>query len=181
VIEGSSNVAIRVDGRLVGTTPLASQVNLPSGTHRITATKNGYKLFSQDIALERDGTKKVTVHLEGTRQRLVAQTFFGAGAVGVVTGVVCTFIAASHASTARDILNKRNTANLTSDDLTRYDSAWSSRDGWMVAAGIGYGVGAAAILGGALLYLFDEPDPERSAPIGRPAPESTHSSDRAPS
>jgi hypothetical protein len=87
-IQLDASAAIAVDGRPIGSSPLARPLELPAGTHLVTITKNGYEAFSHEITLERGKPSSMAASLRTTGQRTTAWVFFCAGGVGLLTGAV---------------------------------------------------------------------------------------------
>ena len=156
-LDGMLNADVTIDSRLVGTTPLAAPLDLPSGKHLVVITKNGYAPFAQEIDLARDQKKTLTYAMHVTGQRVVANALLLSGGAAIVGGVVFTFVAGSQQHRMNVILDKGKSANLGDGDVQDYRGAHANRDTWTTVAVVAYGVGVAALLTGVVFYAFDKP------------------------
>jgi serine/threonine-protein kinase len=94
--------------------------------------------------------------VDGSSQRTVALIVGGAGIVGLGVGTVFGLRAMSKNSDAEDLCNDQNQCEPDAEELT--DQAKSAA----MISNIGFGLGAAALVGGAILY-FTAPDAKPSA------------------
>ncbi|NUP05809.1 MAG: PEGA domain-containing protein [Polyangiaceae bacterium] len=150
---------ISVDGRFVGETPLARPIELPSGKHFVAVTKNGHETFQSEITLERAAGKKIEIDLKATTQRDASYVVLvSAGVLGIATGVFGA-LAIERESVASNLLLEREKRPLTRAELDEYDHARSRRTLYtQLTFGLGGGGAALLILGTGLL-VFDKPDP----------------------
>jgi len=168
-IQLGASAAVTVDGRPVGTTPLARPLELPAGAHVVTVTKNGYEAFSREVTLERGKSASLAPTLETTGQRTTAWVFFGAAGAGVLTGAAFTGVALVEQSNARTILGAQAVRNIPASDIGAYQSDVSARDRWRTVAIAGYGAGVGLAAIGAVLWIFDAPSVQ-PLPEAPPAP-----------
>lgn len=156
-ITGDAGPRVEVDGRLVGTLPLAAPVSVPPGVHIVAVSEPGHDPQVREVHFARNETKKMDVSLRTSSQRKVAYgAFIGAGALGIAS-LVFGGLAISKEGTAQDLLSLRAQRPLTPGELGDYQSARDARSSWTTAAivtGVGAGVVAAT---GLVLYLFDDP------------------------
>ncbi len=157
LLSSPPNAAVSIDGRFAGTTPLAAALAIPAGRHLVVVTKNGRQAFVRDIELHRDERKTLTVEMGVTGQRVVAESLFVGAAVAVVAGGAFTGVALVQQGKATDVSDRRGSTLFTEQDAADFESHKSARDRWATAAGIAYGVGAASLLTGVVLYVFDQP------------------------
>ena len=146
-----------VDGRPVGTTPQAEPLDLPSGSHLVVVTKNGYKAFSQDIEFRRDERKTVSVKLEVSGQRIVAHSLLISGGALVLVGGVFSALALNRQSAALDIPDAQKQGSVSPGDAKDYNDAKDARDRWKTGAILAFSVGGAALVTGLVFYAFDRP------------------------
>ncbi|EYF02767.1 putative serine/threonine protein kinase [Chondromyces apiculatus DSM 436] len=169
---------LSIDGRTVGQAPLVQPVEVPSGKHLLTITRDGRKPFSREIELRRGQMLHLDIPLDRTPQRYVAYAFLGTGIAGMVAGGVFAGLALYKQGVAADIHDSaKDTKNLPSSERTRYNDALEQRDRWRQIGAITATSGV--IMGGAgvLLYLMDnpsvpapgrlEPEPKAPSPLPR--------------
>ncbi len=157
IVAGTSGAQVSVDGRPAGTTPLSAPIEIPSGTHLVTVTKNGHVGYSQELELTRDQRKQLSVSLADTAQRTVSFALMLGGGAGLVAGGVFTGAALVNQGHAQKIQDRRDAGTIPPSDADAYDSARSRRDDWSKAAIAAFSIGGAVVVTGAVLYLFDQP------------------------
>jgi hypothetical protein len=168
-----TKASIAVDGRPVATTPLAQPIEVPSGTHVVTITKNGYKAFSREVTLAHGGSTKLDAKLEQSGQRTAAWIVLGAAGAAAIAGGVFTGLAFVEQSNAQSILDAKGRGNIAASDPGTYTSDVSARDRWRTVAIASFGSAAGLLLVGGVLYFFDQPHVEAGPPPSespRPAP-----------
>jgi hypothetical protein len=156
---------VSIDGRVAATTPLARALDIPSGKHLLTVTKNGRRAFSQEIDVARGEARTIEVRLESTAQRSVSYGVIAAGAAGVVAGGVLAGFAAYHQHQAQVFDQNRlagkippcTTADACSALLTGYRSDVQARDDFRRDAGVTLGAGALVGVVGLMIFAFDQP------------------------
>lgn len=160
-VRAEAGSAIAVDGRAVGTTPLAA-VEVPAGRHFVAVTRRGRRGFGQDVEVARGQAIELVARQPATGQRRAARwVLLGAGALAVGAGLAGTgaLLADSDAS---ELADRRATVGLTLVERDRYETLRAERDDRRALA---IGLGGAAVgvgLAGALLYWFDRDSPERA-------------------
>lgn len=175
-VVGDSGARVDVDGRTVGSLPLSAPIPVPSGTHLITVSRNGYDAAIRDVELTRGQSQKLSITLPVSTQRKVAIGFMFAGGAGVLAGATFTGLSIERQDAAKGIIDRSATQNITSGDLVSYQSAVSTHQTWSTASFIAYGAGAALLTTGALLFAFDSPSlsgpavRERATPQKQDAP-----------
>jgi len=157
---------VSVDGRPVGTTPLAAPLELSPGRHFIAVTRTGKRAFSQELELRRGEARTVQATLDVTGQRVVSFAFLGAGALSAAAGVVLTVLTLSEQSDAQAILDKRERSNISPAEQADYDAHVSRRDGFRAGAISGFGAGVVLATVGLTLFAFDHPS--AAAPAATP-------------
>lgn len=167
---------ILVDGRIVATAPVSRPIEISPGPHVLSVAANGKKPLSQDVVLPRGKPFRFEPKLESSGQRVVALSMLGAGAVGVVTGVVFGALSLGQESRAKNIEEDRAAGNIDAGRLEAHNRAIDRRDAFRNVSVVTLSVGAALAAGGALLYFLDRPTvnvlPPRSvepAPGPRPS------------
>jgi hypothetical protein len=155
-IRGAAGAEVSIDGRTVGVAS-SSAMQLAAGVHLVAVSRNGHDAFVREIELARGQNKTIDVDLRSSAQRKIAIGSLVVGGAAVVAGGVFTVIALVEEGRAKSVLDKESTQNLTTADLTTYDSAHSARTTWTDAAIVGFGAGAALATAGLVLYLFDAP------------------------
>jgi tetratricopeptide (TPR) repeat protein/uncharacterized membrane protein len=169
-----AKATIDVDGRPMATTPLAQPLEVPSGTHVVTITKNGYRAFTREITLVHGGSAKIDAKLEQSGQRTAAWIVLGAAGAAAVAGGVFTGVAFVEQSNAQTIYDKSRQQNITESERSSYESDVSARDQWRTVAIASFGSAVGLLLVGGVLYFFDQPRVEMGPPPSespRPAPQ----------
>jgi tetratricopeptide (TPR) repeat protein len=170
-IDTDGGAQVLVDGRIVGTAPFPSYVEVEPGTRQVAVTHNGFEPVVREVDIARGETKKIDVGLRSTGQRRISRVLVGAGVAGVVTSGVFLAIAGVNQATAKDLRDKRDAVGLSADELSRYESARNDRNTWLGAAVVAAGMGVAIGATGMLLYLFDQPPLNLTAPKTEKKPE----------
>lgn len=151
--------SVLVDGRPAGVAPLPRAVELPSGRHVFTLLRNGRVPVSEEIELVNGETKSLTRDLTSSSQRNVAVTFLAIGGVALGAGGAFALASVARQSAAQDILDQRTKGALDPQKLGEYENAQRDRDRFRTAAFATGGAGAAILLTGVALMIFDEPSP----------------------
>lgn len=157
VVTNADGAEISIDGRTAGLVSAAG-ISLTAGVHLVAVGRNGHNAYVQEVEFARGQEKKIDIDLRSSGQRKIARGALVLGAAGVVAGGVFTIVALVEEGRAKSVLDKSGSQNLTSDDVTSYDSARSARTTWTDAAIVGFGAGAAIAATGVVLYLFDAPN-----------------------
>lgn len=179
-LEAPAGTEVAVDGRVVGTLPLARPLELPAGPHLLALGRTGHKAVARNIVVARGQTLNVPVTFDVTTQRLLSYGVLSAGAVAVVTGGLFAVLALTQDSTAQDVLDERARGNIPAARLEDYRRAVAARDDDRAVATATLGGGAALLAIGGALYAFDRPNaasaeaspapPLLGAPPGAPPP-----------
>ncbi len=149
-----TKASIAVDGRPMATTPLAQPLELPSGTHVVTITKNGYKALSREVTLAHGGSTRIDAKLEQSGQRTATWIVLGTAGAAAIAGGVFTGLAFVEQSNAQSVLDAKNRGPIMASDLASYDSNVSARDRWRtVAIASSGGATGLPLLGGVPLLL----------------------------
>jgi hypothetical protein len=156
-VVAESGARLDVDGRTVGTTPLAAPISVPGGTHLVTISKNGRDAAIREVEIARGQSQTLKATLPTSTQRKVAMGFMFAGGAGLLAGGVFTALALERQSFAQGILDRSATQNISSGDLSSYNSAVSMRGTWTTSAGIAFGAGVALVAIGTFMFVFDSP------------------------
>lgn len=172
VVSGQGQIA--VDGRPVGNAPTPRPIEVPAGTHLVTVTSTGHDAFVRELDLSRGEVRKLDPVLPTSTQRKVAVGVLVGSAVAAVTGGVFIGVALAEESRATAIRDRLGDGTVSPADVATYESAKSARDTWTTASFVAWGVSAAALATGALLWVFDSPRidaPTRESPKKGPTPE----------
>lgn len=158
-VEGESGADISIDGRYVGTTPLAVPLEVEAGRHFVSVGANGHKTYSTELGLTRGETRALQVDLDATGQRTVAWFVMISGVTIAAVGGVFGVVALAREGDAQEVLERASASQIPASDVVRYESARVDRDGFAVASIATLAGGGLVTLIGAGLYLFDEPSP----------------------
>ncbi len=156
-LDAPVNATVSIDGRFAGNTPLPSAIQLAGGRHLVVVTKNGHKAFTHELDLKRDERRTLTVRLDDSGQRVVADSLFISAAGAAMVGVVFTAVALVEQGNANTLNDRRGSSVFTVQDADDYDFYKSARNRWATVAGVAYGVSAASLLTGVVFYAFDQP------------------------
>ena len=158
-VTSQAGAAVQVDGRPAGETPLLAPLELASGAHLITLTKNGRQPFSSEVELARGETRKLDAPLPTTKQRSIAIGMLVSSAVVLVGGGVCAGFAAGFANAAQSIYSKIGNVNITANEAAQYATDKDLRNGMLYATGISFATAGVLAATGLVLYVFDTPTP----------------------
>ncbi|MBI4954764.1 MAG: PEGA domain-containing protein [Myxococcales bacterium] len=157
-IETESHAEITLDGRPLGTTPLAAPLEVSPGTRRLVVSDTGHHPYVADLDFKPDATTEVPVELESTVQRDASIGLFVVAGAGAVAGGVLAGVAMYNQNRATRIDTARESGNITDDDRRAYDAALVRRDDyrrWSAVAFTGAGVVGVT---GLFLFLIDSPE-----------------------
>ncbi len=171
VVNLAASAVVSVDGRTVGSTPLAAPIELPAGPHLVAVTRNGSRAFSREVVLERGKAATLDVQLESSGQRKLAWVTLGAAGAALVAGGTFAGVALVEQGNAQGIYAQEQQGNITSSQRDQYDSDASARDRWRTVSIATLGAGAGLLALGGVLWLFDEPRVESPAPSPLRTPE----------
>lgn len=170
-VDVPSGAEIYVDGLFAGRSHGFVELPLASGSHRLAIAQRGHRVYVEDLGLSPGEARTVAAHLEPTTQRRVATAFFVAGGVALGAALVTGGLALNAQNKAEDFLRRRETANVSPDDLRSYQSDVQDRNRYRGATAIAAGLSLGLLATGLFLHLLDGADPEElrgtSAPAGR--------------
>ena len=170
-IRTEAGAQVLVDGRIVGSAPFPSYVEVEPGSRQVAATHNGFEPVVREVEVARGETKKIDIGLAATGQRRISRVLLGLGGAGVLTGGIFMGISFAAQSTAKSLREKRDLQGLVGDELASYEGARSDRNTWLGAGLVAFGMSAAIGGTGLLLYLFDQPPLNLTAPKSEKKPE----------
>ncbi len=157
-LEAEPGAEIFVDGVRIGEAPLAFELGVPPGPHRIDARLRGHALVTEEIEAERDEAMKRVLEFEPTPRReaanVVLVTSGGLAAAGVIA-VVAALLAESEAS---GVDAMRGSANIDPEVLEDYNGDVRERNTLRTTSVVLFS--SAVVLGvvGGVMWLFDEPE-----------------------
>lgn len=175
---------VRVDGRLVGRSPLDAPVRLTEGKHTVEAILPGRPLQLREVELP--GASKLAIELAfpapvsprvalapaaapavvapapapdpRRRWRVVGFGVAGVGALAAIAGAIVAYGAASDANAARALMVEASLPSApATPDLMKYDAAKRDYDAARTRNQLGWalvGVGAAAAAGGLTIAIL---------------------------
>ena len=161
-IETERGARVRVDGRGVGTAPLAT-LDLPAGKHLIGVFRTGREALARDIEVARGQELRFDAPLEKTsRRRAVPFVATAAGGLGVFALSSVVYGIVEH-SRANDQLAAIEAGDQRPAAADRYDGLISRRDTAFAASMIGGGAALAVGATAAALYWLDRPSEDARA------------------
>ncbi|PRQ05875.1 PEGA domain protein [Enhygromyxa salina] len=156
-VEGPKGAWVRVDNTVVGQLPLTEVLRTVPGEHVVTVSKSGYEPFSKDIELGRDGTTTVEAVLNVSNRRFASYFLLGIGASGLIASGVLVGLTVDRQARARELGDKREADQLSTDEYQRYLDLVGERDSLRRGALISGIAGAALLVTGAVLFRYDNP------------------------
>ncbi len=153
-----TDAQIAIDGRVLGTTPLATQ-DVPSGNHVLVVMRRGRETVARSLVLARGEVKTVTVAMRPTGKRRSVPWLVGAGGVLALGSAASALVAVLSDNKMSDIERDRETVGITQQQLADYRSYTDRRNNFRDTAWL---LGGAAVVAGAtaaVLYYFDAPGP----------------------
>jgi hypothetical protein len=169
VLSAPTGAVARVDGVVVGVTPLEEAIAVEPGRHVVAATLTGHEPYRRELRLRPGETFALSVELETTTQRTVAWWLVSTGAASLGTGIVFGVLAVVRHREASD-LAPEDDEPVHESQRAAYDEAISARDDYRVVSGITAGAGLGLFLVGGALFVLDDPtgsgEDEARAPEG---------------
>lgn len=163
-ITTQSGAQVLVDGRIVGSAPFPSYVEVDPGVRQVAISHNGYEPVVRDVEIGRGETKNLEVSLSMTGQRKLSRILLVGSGAGALTAVVLLGVSVGNEGIAKDLRDKRERQGLDAAELARYEAARNDRNTWLAGSLITFGMGAAIGATGMLLFLFDQPPLNLTAP-----------------
>jgi len=168
VVIAREGARLSIDGRVQGECPFPKPLELQAGSHLITLTLSGFVGVTREQTLVRGKTTVVTAPMPRSFQRTVSYIMLGTAASAVTAGGVFTYFAFQQQSSAQAFQNAKGHVQLSSGELSQYNSTRIARDRLRTAALASVGIGAGLAIGGALLIALDgraiEDQTERGLP-----------------
>lgn len=152
---------VYIDGSYVSPGGPATQIQVPSGRHKLTVTKNGYHARSLDVQTRRGATTQLKVRLEQTTQRTTALGLFIGGGALLGGSVVLNAFRIRAENRAETFLRIQSTRNVTSDEVLRYRATTAERNALGAASAVALAGAAGLFISGLFLHELDQPDLER--------------------
>lgn len=153
-VSAPEGAEIHVDGVLVGSAPLATEILADPGPHEVGVVLDGHTPSLERVSLERGKTRSIEVELETTGQRKAAWVLIAVGGAGVAASIVLGALAVVEQRKADDLVRGPNVAQFA-DQLSEYTDTVDARDRYRVGSGVAAGAGVGLFVAGALLYAFD--------------------------
>jgi hypothetical protein len=165
-LHAPADTDVHVDGVLIGDVASHARLELPSGVHVFSFTKNGHRVESVRAQLEPGSTRTVAARLEKTGQRTTAVALFIATGASLGAGLVLSAFAVDRENSAVSILDRRTAGNISARELDDYAADTRARGLFRAAAIASFAASAASLVTGAFLFALDHPDvrPALAAP-----------------
>lgn len=157
-IRAPAGAQVMLDGRLVGTAPLAP-IEAAPGRRFLAVTMNGYQPFSRDLSLKRGQRRAVQVKFSMSLQRKLSYGLFVTGGLSTVAGVVTMIKALSEQEKAQKLWDQRESRGISEAELGQYDQHLSNRDQFRIFTTSLAGAAVTLTLGGFVFYTLDTPSP----------------------
>lgn len=148
---------------------LAMPVEVLPGAHTLLARAPGHRPRQERFEIRSGEALAVDLALEPTTQRMFAWGAFGAAGLLATSGIITGVIALDAQSDAR-ALEERLGAGLTGAEFDEHDRLRARRDDYSSATLILGITTGAALLGGVLLWMFDDPPAPPSVPVAPTEP-----------
>ena len=162
-IRAEDGADVAIDGKPVGTTPLAAQ-QLPAGRHLVAITRRGREGELREVQLARAEHETLDVSLAKTGRRRAVPWLAGGAGVLALASTATALAALSADGDLSKLQDERLETGLTAAQYGDLQHDISRRDGYRDAAWV---LGGAAIATGAvaaMIYWFDTPRPTERAP-----------------
>ena len=163
----SPDADIYIDGTYASPGGEAVMVQLSSGKHRVAVGQKGHLVALREVTLQRGKTQNIRVTLEQTPQRITSQVLFIAGGASLGASLVFSALAIRAEGKAEDFLGDVRHRNVSSAELTSYNTSINERDRYRIATGVSLAASAGFFITGLFLHELDQPDPQllyRTAP-----------------
>ncbi|MFN3200497.1 MAG: PEGA domain-containing protein [Bradymonadia bacterium] len=155
-LNATPGAQVLIDRREVGQAPLTGPLSVTPGPHQLVVKARGRTPHAQQLTLEPAQQAEMNVELEVTTQRVVSWSLLGGSAV-LAGFAIWTGTEALDAESQAQDLEARLGSGITDAEFNRYSTLRNDRDTYRDATTL-LGIGAAAALvGGVLLYIFDDP------------------------
>ncbi len=163
-VSGTAGAHVSVDGRPLGSAPIEG-AEVPAGKHLVTITHTGRVPYVRELELRYGKTSTIDAELRTTTQRKASRLVLVSGGVlAIATGFEA--LAAWSADSDASKLDKELAAGgQTPATLAQYDALKARRDDRVRTTEVLGGVTAVVAVTGILMYAFDEPSPEGTAPL----------------
>lgn len=150
---------IYVDGAFAS---LGGNVSLPvaSGKHRIGVSQNGHRVATREVDMPRGGRQEVRIELEPTGQRMTSHVLLIGGGVALGAGTFLGVLAVESEAAARDFLTRRDSQNVSTAELVRYQADVARRDRYRLMAGVNFAASLGLLVTGLFLHELDQPRAE---------------------
>jgi hypothetical protein len=166
-VTGADGADIVVDGKLLGTAPLAQSIELEPGVHLVSIATTGYKPYAAELEFTYGTTTHLALDLPATNQRRLAWGVLGTAGVTFVAAGVLGGLAFAAQEEARDVEQAQVAGPIREEDRLAHNDAIDRRDDLRLATAVVGGAGAAIAITGAFLFFFDEPAPAMPATRGK--------------
>jgi hypothetical protein len=153
-----SEVDVYVDGNYVSGGGQPVTLRMPSGVHEIAVGKKGYQVAHFQLELTRGEVRRTNVHLERTTQRTASLAMFVAGGALLGTSVGLNAFRVSAEDRAEEFLGRQRVANVSENELLRYNAAVVERNFWSTATSASLAAAAGLFIGGLFLHELDQPE-----------------------
>jgi len=145
-ISAPAGAEVYVDGAFTSHGGEGIVLELQSGAHRLAVAEKGHRVWVRELELERGKSQNVRVKLEPTAQRQASTALFWSGAAALGAGAVFAAFAVRAESRARDFIAQQAEGNVTSAELSAYDSNKTDRNRYRAAAAISWASSAGLLI-----------------------------------
>lgn len=181
VSASEEGATIKLDGAIVGVSPLAEPLTVAGGLHELAVEKEGYVVYRADVNIVEGRSLDVSARLipspefiakykrDASFTRTLAWVGLGAGAAALAGGVVLYFVGASQAVDLRDDVRQYNALTVRPSDqladLDRREQQLAVLDSLTLTTAL---LGVAAATTGTVLLVTGD-DPGRYDAVAAPA------------
>jgi PEGA domain-containing protein len=160
VIRTHDDADVYVDGNFVSKAGEGLTLGLSSGRHHVSVAKNGHRVWSRDLDLERGKTRVLDISLPPTAQRLASSYFFIGGGAALGAGLVFSAFAIRAENRAEEFLGYHAVRNVTPAELSEFEDAIEDRGRFRAATALCWGASLGLFITGFILHEADAPDPQ---------------------
>jgi hypothetical protein len=156
---GNSGAEVLIDGVGVGQLP-SPAFETTHGEHLVEVREHGHFTLRQRVTLSGDGAQQLKLAGSPTPRRIAGWALVGTGSAAVVAGGVLGYFALQKQADARELQDQPGMA-------PAFEDALAARNTLRLSAALTAGVGAAAVIGGAISIFSEGFGPPLAAPSAR--------------
>jgi PEGA domain-containing protein len=156
-LEAADGAEVRIDGKVVGTTPFEQPLVLEPGKRYVAVMLDGHEAHAEEVLLEAGKETELSIDLAETGQRTASWVIIGTGLASITTGIALGTVSVIRHRESRDLEDRAGDRPFTPEEQLAHDDAVTARDDFRLGSGIAGGAGLALLVLGGVLFAFDSP------------------------